>query len=287
MRVFYDIGGRFCFNNVRVNGILPIDPEQGWYLLGMLNSVVVDFVFRRIAKPKAGGYLEANKQFIAPLPIPDASAEDRAEVARRAKELQELHTRRRDLAAEIDQRVDGDATDADVRPWSFLWADVKDVATLKGEAPTDLKGPALTAWAKAEQERRLEARLGSVQERMRPGAALSVQAGVDDVRFLADGVPIVTAFVSPAEAPFIAAQWRRIARDLNVTASTTAKSLVQSLLRLRRTSNVAVVEGVLDRDRQIADLDARIAAAEAGMNDLVFRLYGLSAGERALVEGDR
>ncbi len=287
LQAFFDLAGEFCFNNVRVGGIAVRSQQEGWFLLGLLNSTILDWCFRQTARKKANGYYEANKQFIAPLPIPDASAEDRAEVARRAKELQELHTRRRDLAVEIDQRVDGDATQADVRPWSFLWADVKDVTAIKGEAPADLKGPALRAWAKAEQERRLEARLGSVQERMRPGAALSVQAGVDDVRFLADGVPIVTAFVSPAESPFIAAQWRRIARDLNVTASTTAKSLVQSLLRLRRTTNPALVEGVLDRDRQIADLDARIAAAEAAMNDLVFRLYGLTPEERAMVEGDR
>jgi hypothetical protein len=38
-------------------------------------------VFRRIAKVKAGGFFEANRQFIAPLPIPPASREERAAVA--------------------------------------------------------------------------------------------------------------------------------------------------------------------------------------------------------------
>ncbi len=77
MRVFYDSAGAYCFNNVRVNGILTRDEDQGWFLLGVLNGRVADFVFRRIAKPKDGGYFEANKQFIAPLPIPMGPAPSR------------------------------------------------------------------------------------------------------------------------------------------------------------------------------------------------------------------
>jgi hypothetical protein len=53
---------------------------------------------------RKSGY-EANKQFIAPLPIPDASPEQRMEVGTRARELQELHTLRRDTIAKLDQRL--------------------------------------------------------------------------------------------------------------------------------------------------------------------------------------
>ena len=55
-------------NNVRVNGILTSGATDQMYLLGVLNGPVGDFVFRRIGKPKQGGWYEANKQFIAPLP---------------------------------------------------------------------------------------------------------------------------------------------------------------------------------------------------------------------------
>lgn len=101
LRVFYDHTGTHYFNNVRVNGILlPDDDEEvGWYLLGVLNGPVADFVFRRIAMPKAGGYHEANKQFIAPLPIPRADPLARADIARRARHLQTLHTSGADPAA--------------------------------------------------------------------------------------------------------------------------------------------------------------------------------------------
>ena len=93
LRVFHDLTGAFCFHNVRVNAVLlpDDDDETGWYLLGVLNGAVADFVFRRISRPKSGGYFEANKQFLAPLPVPRADPHARADIARRARELQALH----------------------------------------------------------------------------------------------------------------------------------------------------------------------------------------------------
>ena len=40
-----------------------------WTLLVLLNSRLLDYVFRRGAREHAGGHYAANKQFIAPLPI--------------------------------------------------------------------------------------------------------------------------------------------------------------------------------------------------------------------------
>ncbi|MBE0418020.1 MAG: Eco57I restriction-modification methylase domain-containing protein, partial [Coriobacteriia bacterium] len=56
MRVFADPKGEFYFNNVRVNGIIPAEEGDLFFLLGVLNSRVTDFVFQRTAKPKGGGY---------------------------------------------------------------------------------------------------------------------------------------------------------------------------------------------------------------------------------------
>lgn len=70
LRVCYDDSATMYLNNVRVNGIVPAEDTDPLFLLGVLNAPVADFVFRRIAKVKAGGFYEANKQFIAPLPIP-------------------------------------------------------------------------------------------------------------------------------------------------------------------------------------------------------------------------
>ncbi|MGH7054171.1 MAG: Eco57I restriction-modification methylase domain-containing protein, partial [Stellaceae bacterium] len=65
LRVCLDQTASLYLNNVRVNGIICSEQENPWFLLGILNARVADFVFRRIAKVKAGGFFEANKQFIA------------------------------------------------------------------------------------------------------------------------------------------------------------------------------------------------------------------------------
>ncbi len=73
-----DENGQFFLNNVRVNGISPINSESLniKYLLGLLNSKVANFYFKQIAKPKDNGYYEANKQFIYSIPI-NTSAESK------------------------------------------------------------------------------------------------------------------------------------------------------------------------------------------------------------------
>ncbi len=95
LEVAADSAGEIYFHNVRVNGIL-IRPEGPtiWTLLALLNSRIVDWVFRRGAAVHANGYFAANKQFIAPLPIrvPDAAT---------ASELEPLGRQLHDLAAEL------------------------------------------------------------------------------------------------------------------------------------------------------------------------------------------
>lgn len=70
LEVAADLGGDVHFHNVRVNGILPLDGGPTLpALLALLNSRLLDFVFRRVSIPHAGGHFAANKQWIAPLPI--------------------------------------------------------------------------------------------------------------------------------------------------------------------------------------------------------------------------
>ncbi|MGD9818354.1 MAG: restriction endonuclease subunit M, partial [Desulfomonilaceae bacterium] len=104
LEIFFDSGGEFYINNVRVNGILVDSEATGWFLLGVLNTPASDFMFRRISIPKDNGYFEANKQYIAPLPIPTANEDQRKQVGAWAKELQTLTTERRDLVAQIQSR---------------------------------------------------------------------------------------------------------------------------------------------------------------------------------------
>ena len=70
LEVAADPDGGIYFHNVRVNGILPKEDGPGmWSLLALLNSKLLDWVFKLGAAEHANDHFAANKQFIAPLPI--------------------------------------------------------------------------------------------------------------------------------------------------------------------------------------------------------------------------
>jgi hypothetical protein len=105
LEAFIDPKGERYFNNVRVNGILARSDKAYslWFLLALLNSRPLDFFFKRIAKPKDRDYFEANKQFIAPLPIPKTT--DQKPLADIARKLSDLYGKRFDAAARVHRRL--------------------------------------------------------------------------------------------------------------------------------------------------------------------------------------
>ena len=70
----FDRNGVLYLDNVDVGGVISAPDTDPNFLLAALNGPVANFVFRRISKPFQNGYWSANKQFIAPLPIPIADA---------------------------------------------------------------------------------------------------------------------------------------------------------------------------------------------------------------------
>lgn len=96
LEIAADPDGAVYFHNVRVNGIL-LDEEGPsiWTLLALLNSRLLDYVFRRGAAEHQNGHFAANKQFIAPLPI--RLPADPAELDRLGERL---HDRAARIAAE-------------------------------------------------------------------------------------------------------------------------------------------------------------------------------------------
>ncbi len=236
---FFDNIGEFCFNNVRVGGILVGDEGNGWFLMGIINSPVPNWVFKRIARPKEGGYYEANKQFIAPLPIPDATPEQREDIGNRAKELQELHTLRRDTIAKLDQRLHSAQTTAltPAPKEDWLWSTVGTPTTWKQspQAPAGLNARDLTAWAKQQHATALQNHYDTLDTLLPPGAKLEVTNTEDEILLHINGREALHLFDKP-DTPFLAAQWRHTLRDQNVTESYDAKRLIKQLLTLRQTT---------------------------------------------------
>jgi len=282
-----DLEGVCYLDNVDVGGILCTDAEELPYLAGILNAPVCNFVWRRTSKPFQNDYRSANKQFIAPLPIPDATPEERAEVGCRARELQDLHTRRRDTIQKLDARLNSPQT-VPVRPApkpDWLWSDVGTPATWKQspEAPAVLAARALTAWAKARHADALQAHIDELDILLQPGVALTVENTEDELVLTIGGREALRLYDRP-DTPFIAAQWRHALRDTNVTAAYDGKRLLKHLLTLRTTTDATLRARILTLDTEIATLDTTIAEREAAINALIYRLYRLTPEEIATVE---
>ena len=67
----YDRNGSFYLDNVDVGGLILRENSDAQYLyvLGLLNSKLLDFYLHRISVPFRGGFYSANRQFLEPLPI--------------------------------------------------------------------------------------------------------------------------------------------------------------------------------------------------------------------------
>ena len=122
----YDSEGIFHLDNVRAHGILLNDntDDNYLYVLALLNSKLLNWRFHQISSDFRGGYKQANRQFIEPLPIRRVESSSAADMqihraivdkARRMLELQErvgpvrdmFTNERNDLLHEVE-RVDSE-----------------------------------------------------------------------------------------------------------------------------------------------------------------------------------
>jgi hypothetical protein len=288
LRVTADFNGDVVQDDRRVFAISVEDSSDLGFLLGLLNSPVCGYVFKRIARPKSGGFFDIEKQFIAPLPIPDATPAQRLDIGHRARELQELHTRRRDTIAKLDQRLHSAQitllSPAPKEDW--LWSDIGTAASWKQspEAPAGQSARELTAWAKQQHAAALQERHDTLDALLQPGASLTVTNTEDELTLHISGRQALRLYDRP-DTPFLAAQWRHALRDLNVTEAFDAKKLLKHLLTLRTTTEEPLRQRILALDQEITTLDQTIATKEFALNTLVYQLYHLTPVEIAMAEG--
>ncbi len=273
-----DESGSVVMDNVDVGGILPNDPEDLPYLAAILNSKPANFYWRLTSKPFQNDYRSANKQFIAPIPIPDASPEERKQVGDLAKDLQTLHTQRRDLVDALDARLNGSQTE-DLKPKpgpDWIWAAVGTKTSFQdhSEQPKGLNKTQAKAWSKAKHEELLSEQLDTLDVLLQPGASLKVENTDDQIILHINDRPAITLYDKP-DTPFLAAQWRHTLRPRNVTEAYNGKKLLNDLLNLKQTQDQGLKSKILHLDQQITDLDQVIENKENEMNAIVAGLYGV------------
>lgn len=284
MRVSPDAKGEYCLDNVRVNGIIPANQDDFYFLLGVLNSHIVNWIFKRIAKPKEGGFFEANKQFIAPLPVPKAQPEQKADVGNRAKALQELHTKRRDKLKALEKRFD--ACPVKKRNDDWIFPQVGTMDHWKEKAPADMTARDKTKWAKEQRTLLIEERLESIDARLNPSAVLDARFVDGEMLFSVDGVPVIDkVFLNEKDGQHILTYWQHIARTTSITEKYKAKTLINKLCNTPMTENADLAAQISTLTDEIDALDADITARESELNEIIYSLYGLTDEERRIIEG--
>jgi N-6 DNA Methylase/TaqI-like C-terminal specificity domain len=278
-----DPDGGVYLDNVDVGGVQAADGVDLFWLAGLMNSSVLRFVFKRISKPFRGDYLSANKQFIAPLPVPNASDPAKKDIADRARALQADHSRRRDLLDLIARRMKTLRTRS--KPETWLFAGLKSKADWEKDAPAGYDLSERRAYAKKRFEDAVAVAESTVGERVRPGVSMDAAFKDGELSFLIDGVPVITSiFLDDAAGAFTLAQWKVIAASFPITEKTDGKKLCTALRKLADADGSDAVQQVLGFQAELETLDRSIKGQEAAMNAAVCELYGLTDAERALVE---
>jgi hypothetical protein len=278
-----DPHGQYYLDNVDVGGVGAARNVSPWFLAAVMNAQAADFAFRRISKPFRGDFRSANKQFIAPLPIPKAPPEDQAALAQDAERLQVLHDQRRQALADIAGRMG--AVRIRPRPVEWLFPGLSDLDELKDQAPKRLIGTDRRAWAKERLAKEIEACHATLCEHLRPGVPLAAELVRGELRFLIDGIPAITGiFPPPAEAPFLLAQWSVMASRTEVTDKTTGAKLADMLRKVSPSAEAHIMAEVIRLQTSIAADEAEIATLEGRINQTIYRLHKLTREEIALIE---
>ena len=281
LKVSLDANGEAYLDNVDVGGVLPARDVDPAFLLGVLNGPVADFVFRRIAKPFRGDFRSANKQFIAPLPVPDASPEQQAEIGTMARTLQDGWTQRRNLLTAAEDRLSVLARAHHDEHW--LWPDLPALRDLEDAAPGTLTNAGERKdWAKQRLEGAIAERVETLQAALDADATPEAQFRDGELILHAGGQRLIDRiYLDPSVGQLAESYWRFL---LLSQKWRDALSLAEALRRPPADPGTPTARQFIERVDALAQQVEEIAAQEHHMNERLFALYNLSESERFLVE---
>lgn len=284
LRLSFDEKGAFYINNVRVNGILPRG-GNGWFLLGILNSPVSNYIFKWLGKPKNNAYYEANKQFIAPLPIPRGKRPDRAGLSALARGMQDRRSRQVELRSDLAERL---ASIARVKwPLEKILPNVRPIIEIESEAPKSVPASGLKKWVDERRNEEEEAALAEIDGAIQVDSEASVMLSKGKLSFLVDEQEIARVFLSNETEALVEAQWRAIAIEFEPRGKDDAKRLVDRLRKVATSAEAAVAEQIIEIGHDLAQLSDVLRDDEEQLHEMTCYLFNLTEQERRLVEGTR
>lgn len=282
---FVDDRGHFYCDNVDVGGVMPRRIEDIWLLAGVLNAPVTNTIFGWISKPFRGDYKSANKQFIAPLPVPKANRKDRAAFSALAKGMQERRTRRVTWRKDVDERLE--AISRNNLPLERILIGVRPIAEIEASAPKSVPASERKGWVDARRAADEEAELARIDGLIHPAAEAAAQVERGKLSFMIDEQEIARLYVGEEEADLLEAQWRAVALDFEPTGKGDAQRLVARLRHVAMTADPAVGAQIVALGNKLARLTLALRNDEAQLHELTCLLFNLSDDERRLVEQGR
>jgi hypothetical protein len=283
MKCSLDPEGRYCLDNVDVGGILPATGTESTFLMAVLNAPVCDFVFRIISKPFQNDYRSANKQFIAPLPIPNASAAACADVAARARRMQRRWTHRRDLLREAGERLSVLARPR--HPARWLWPDLPALPDMTERAPKGLRlATDRRDWAEERLDEIEAGRVEALQAALDRGGRREVRFERGELRFYMSGAAVLDKiYLDESAGRLTEAYWRWL---LLSGPATEAERFAADLRRPPAPSDAPAATQFIEMVAALAEEVAAIEADERALNEVLYGLYRLTPEERNLVENE-
>lgn len=282
---FVDERGKYYCDNVDVGGVVPSRVDDLWLLAGIINAPVTNTIFGWLSKPFRGDYKSANKQFIAPLPIPKSDRKDRAALSALAKGMQERRTRRVELRGDLEERLRGAAR----VHWPFekFLTDVRSIAAIEAAVPKSVPRTEHKKWIDEQRKADEEAALAGIDGVVRAGSNAEVVLERGKLSFLIDEQEVARVFVSDSEAALVEAQWRSVALDFTPTGKGDAKRLTDKLRHVATVAEPVVEEQIIAIGEKLARLTDVLRDDERQLHELTCYLFDLSDEETRLVERGR
>ena len=282
---FVDDQGHYYCDNVDVGGVVPNRVDDIWFLAGVLNAPVSSTIFDWLSKPFRGDYKSANKQFIAPLPIPKGDRVSRAALSALARQLQESRTAQLDARARLDERLA--ATARTVWPLEKLLPDVRDISAIEATTPKSVPASERKAWVDDARKGDEESALARIGAGVRLDSMFDVVLADGKLAFRIDEQEAASVFVSDTESALVAAQWRCVALDFEPRGKDDGKRLIDRLRRVATSADPALTAQIVALGDDLTRLDTVIRDDEAQLHDLTCTMFDLSDAERALVARGR
>ena len=254
-------------------------------MLGSLNAPVTNYIFKWIGKPKDNGFYEANKQFIAPLPLPRANAAERAGLSALAKGMQERRTAQVAEEVALEERLA--ATARGDLPLERLLPGVRGIEAITETKPKSIDARQAKRWTDDERAGDEEAALARIDALIRLDSEFVVTLAAGKLSFIVDEQEAARLFVGEHDGPLIEAQWRATAIAFQPTGKDDARRLVARLRRVATTADAETARQIVTIGRALAARDVVLRDDEAQLHEMTCRLFKLTPKERALVEAGR